>query len=136
MTTEKTYTFDLQIISDLHKDARGYRPRGYNFSTWSNDDIQEFWDMLLAELVENNLQKAVSEGEAEATFASLIVKTIELGADDYNTALRWISQSYESKYHHSQDVEGFIWEQGFLFTEYGSKIKNELMELVEFETWE
>jgi len=47
---ESNYTFDETIVSDLHKDAYGFRPREYFWSEWdsSNDDNkQRIWDDLL-----------------------------------------------------------------------------------------
>ena len=50
---ETTYTFDEQIVSDLHKDAYGFRPSAAFYSEWSNstdDGKQAIWDNLLAAL--------------------------------------------------------------------------------------
>lgn len=47
------YTFDEQIVSDLHKDARGYRPTEYFWEEWSqcgDDTRQAMWDNLIEEL--------------------------------------------------------------------------------------
>mgnify|MGYP001489339211 FL=1 len=48
-----TYTFDETIISDLHKEARGFRPRPGNLFcdklyNADNDDKQAIWDGLIA----------------------------------------------------------------------------------------
>jgi len=47
---ESNYTFDETIVSDLHKDAYGFRPKSDFWSVWdsSNDDNkQRIWDDLL-----------------------------------------------------------------------------------------
>ena len=47
---ESNYTFDETIVSDLHKDAYGFRPREYFWSEWeeaTNDRKQAIWDDLL-----------------------------------------------------------------------------------------
>jgi len=47
----ETYTFDENILSDLHKDAYGFRPRSEEFwAAWDaadNDGKQRIWDGLL-----------------------------------------------------------------------------------------
>ena len=47
---DKTYTFSDQLVSDLHKDAYGYRPSEAFWLDWSrgtDDDRQSMWDDLL-----------------------------------------------------------------------------------------
>ena len=50
----RNYTFDENILSDLHKDAYGFRPRGEEFwADWDaadNDGKQRIWDNLLDDL--------------------------------------------------------------------------------------
>lgn len=46
----QTYTFDENILSDLHKDAYGFRPSGDFFREWDlldNDGKQDLWDQLV-----------------------------------------------------------------------------------------
>ena len=49
--TNPTYTFDADTLSDLHKDACGFRPRSEEFwAAWDaadNDGKQRIWDDLL-----------------------------------------------------------------------------------------
>ena len=59
---------------------------------------------------------------------------IRLGAGDRLTALRWITG--QEKFYHGQDVEGFVWEQGILFTDYGKKLAKELLTIVKYEDTE
>lgn len=66
------FTFDLNTISDLHKDARGYRPSQdfWNFLAVANpEQKQAVWDGLIEEL---NLAN-----EAERRVEDLAVKTFE-----------------------------------------------------------
>jgi hypothetical protein len=47
---ERQYTFDENIVSDLYKEAYGFRPREYFWSEWeeaTNDRKQAIWDDLL-----------------------------------------------------------------------------------------
>ena len=32
----------MMWVSDLYKDVYGIRPRGYNFSEWSNQELEDF----------------------------------------------------------------------------------------------
>lgn len=47
------YTFDENVISDLHKDAYGFRPdSGFwaTFAAFNPDQKQALWDSMLADL--------------------------------------------------------------------------------------
>jgi len=56
------YTYDVGSFSDLHKDARGFRP-SEGFWQWVNnatpDELQEKWDSLTEEL-----NQAIAEEKA------------------------------------------------------------------------
>ncbi len=56
------YTYDVDSFSDLHKDARGFRP-SEGFWQWVNnatpDELQEKWDSLTEEL-----NQAIAEEKA------------------------------------------------------------------------
>ena len=48
-----SYTFDEMTVSDLHKEARGFRPREGFWGHWNlstNAEKQAIWDGLLGEL--------------------------------------------------------------------------------------
>jgi hypothetical protein len=56
-----TYTYDDALISDLHKDAFGYRPRAVYFADWRDmtpGQKQAEWDDLCAIVEENNRREA------------------------------------------------------------------------------
>ena len=125
------------IISDLHKDARGYRPSQYFWEGWkelSDEGQKEIFDMLSEELEIREQDEREMEQRAIKTFEARIADVIKLGAGDRQTALRWITS--QEKFYHSQSVEHFVWEQGILFTDYGKKLLNELLEIVEYEEME
>lgn len=87
------YTFDDAIISDLHKDARGFRPREYFWAEWNNStdpERQAIWDSLVNELKQEMDREAAEQADASARFEKLIQDTIALGAGDKANALRWI----------------------------------------------
>jgi hypothetical protein len=87
------YTFDEQIVSDLHKDARGYRPTEYFWEEWNQcGDLtrQAMWDNLLEELEREIERERAAEEAALEQFEQLIADTIQFGAADAETAIRWI----------------------------------------------
>lgn len=90
------YTFDESIISDLHKDARGFRPYctwWKNWNTASNEDKQSIWDDLLDELAAETAHQRKLEEKAIQDFEDRIKVLVNMGAKDRDTAVRWIVES-------------------------------------------
>jgi len=49
----RNYTFNADVLSDLHKDAYGFRPGEYFWADWDardDDGKQRIWDNLLDDL--------------------------------------------------------------------------------------
>ena len=131
------YTFDDQTVSDLHKDARGFRPHAAFCEGWAqsdDDNKQAIWDGLIRELDRVQAEDARIEREALFKFHAELQDIIDLGAGDRQTALRWMTQS--ETFYHSQDVEGWVFSRGILFTDYGRDLVDELMDIVTFKEWE
>ena len=131
------FTFDDHIVSDLHKDARGFRPHVAFWEGWNSSDDenkQAIWDGLLRELERTQAEEARIEAECLAAFEEEVQDCIELGAGDRQTALRWMTS--EETFHHSQDVEGWVFRRGILFTDFGRELVKELMDIVTFVEWE
>ena len=121
------YTFEADIFSDLYKDTYGFRPRHHAF-------YDEMWDHTC-----KALDQAVIEREAEkqadlAEFKALVQDTIAMGAKDEETALRWLLQGED--FYSGQCVEHWVWNQGILFTEYGRKLVERLLDLVDYKQME
>lgn len=132
-----TYTFDENIVSDLHKDARGYRPGQGWWDHWSyaDDELKQFiWDSLCVELDESIAREKQIEQEAIADFEQEVQKYINLGAGDRTTALRWMTQTEE--FYNEQCVEHWVWNKGILFTDVGKDLVKQLMNIVSFAQWE
>lgn len=92
------YTFDERIVSDLHKDARGFRPTAGWWSVWedlSDDAKQETWDSLCQELSETMDRERRLEAEAMIALHQRIQGTMLLGAKDEVQALKWIMEAEE-----------------------------------------
>lgn len=94
MTT--TYTFDENTVSDLHKDARGWRPREYFWNEWnaaSDAEKQVIWDGLCKELDWEMEREAQAQARAIEEFEATILANISLGARDRESAIRWIIEA-------------------------------------------
>ena len=87
------YTFDERTVSDLHKDARGYRPGEYFWEEWSqcgDDTRQLMWDGLLLELDQANADYTRAQEIAVGDFERGIRHNLAVGAGDRVTAIRWM----------------------------------------------
>jgi len=57
------YTFDVNLVSDLHKDAYGFRPDASfwaTFAAFNPDQKQALWDSLIADL-----NRSIEKDEAD-----------------------------------------------------------------------
>ena len=62
-----TYTFDENIVSNLHKDAFGFRPSRswyWDWNGYSDDEKQKEWDFLLQALKRGMEDEARREDDA------------------------------------------------------------------------
>jgi hypothetical protein len=93
-----TYTFDEQIVSDLHKDARGFRPSQTWWSVWnrvSDDAKQDIWDALCIELSEELDREKREQARAALALTERLEQMYELGATSEVQALQWIMEAEE-----------------------------------------
>ncbi len=91
-----SYTFDENLLSDIHKDARGFRPGQDFFARWkrANDDVkQQIWDMLVREVDESIEAEKAQTDAAVFSFEAQIDSLIQTGAGDRKTAIRWMVDS-------------------------------------------
>ncbi len=76
----------LMWVSDLYKDVNGFRPRGYNFSSWSFQELTDFINDL-SDIADKQVQD-------EKDFEQKALKDVmSVGAPDKKTALRWLDQA-------------------------------------------
>lgn len=93
-----TYTFDEQIVSDLHKDARGFRPNVAWMHAWqtsTDDEKQGIWDSLCEELSESMDQERQAQARAALALTERLEQMYELGAKSEVQALQWIMEAEE-----------------------------------------
>ena len=80
----RNYTFNADVLSDLHKDAYGFRPSGDFFREWDlldNDGKQDLWDMLV-ETVDDSIQREREyQRMAIAEFESWVRQTMKIVTD-------------------------------------------------------
>jgi beta-lactamase class D len=92
------YTFDENIVSDLHKDTYGYRPDAYFWEEWTqcgDDTRQAMWDNLLVELEQTRDREAQEQIAAINAFELEIANALDVGASSREDAVRWIVQGLE-----------------------------------------
>jgi hypothetical protein len=123
----------LCCISDVHKEAYGFRPRGYDFESMSYEELSSLYDRWSEDAAYRYEQEKLAEAEDVEKFKSLVQKTIEMGAGDEETALRWITDS--ELFYNEQHVEDFVWKNGILFTDYGRELNKKLRSLVTYTDW-
>jgi hypothetical protein len=90
------YTFSNELISDLHKDALGFRPLEAFYEGWTQSDDdkkQAIWDGLCREMCRREEEEKIAELAAEAKFEGRIVESIKMGAESREEAIRWILQA-------------------------------------------
>ena len=122
----------LSWISDLYKDVNGVRPRFYNFHEWSDCELEAFTDKLIAQLKENEELERLQEEADVKRFQDQVQKTIELGAGDRKTALKWLFSSEEydqGEYVTDWDVDGFLYNQGIIHYDFRKGVRKDLLEI-------
>jgi len=93
-----TYTFEENIFSDLHKDARGRRPGdGHEFYQPYTTDArkQEIWDSMIEEFNDEQKEEEMRHTAALESFEARIAATRALGASTDVDAIKWILESEE-----------------------------------------
>jgi predicted Fe-S protein YdhL (DUF1289 family) len=96
MTT--TYTYDERIVSDLHKEVYGCRPREGFWRHWNestSDEKQAIWDGLCKSHEEEMAAQRERDERAINEFEARVDSLVQLGADDRLTAIRWIVDGLE-----------------------------------------
>ena len=110
------YTFSSDIISDLHKDARGYRPTQGFFDMWnesSDDTKQEVWDMLIKEMELNQKAETCIEAKNLVKFRKLLRSVMDTASCNWKVALRYLVDAENLDINFELDY--YLWDQGIGF---------------------
>jgi hypothetical protein len=127
--------YDLEcFIYDMHKAAYGVKGRHYDFKSMSMDDLRKEANRIGAAVEDAEAEEALAAEVAIADFEATVGETIEAGAGDRETALRWMTM--EETFYVKQDVESWVYGHGFLFTSHGKAVVEELMNIVTFEEFD
>ena len=128
----------LSHVSDLYKDVYGIRPRGYKFEEWTNAELNEFWDDLIAQLAKNNIEEEKAEKQATIDMDATIQNLTNSGAQNRTTALRWLITGYcpeyneDNQYITGYEIDGFLYSRGISpFNDYGKKLRSELLTIAQ-----
>ena len=114
----------ILIYSDFHKDAYGFRPRGINLYAFTTEELEADFARFEQVCADNRIEELAAEFEADRAFQTLIENTIQMGANDEVTALRWIAEGEVEQY--GYDYEHFLWNQGIAYSAYGKRIAQKL----------
>jgi len=126
------FTYDEELFSDLHKDAYGFRPRIHNFYESTPEEKQKIWDATILDMnAEQEAEEARTATKLEEFEAEVNMDINTFGAGDRATALKWITDG-DRVFYSRQDVEGWVYNRGILFTDYGRTLVEELMKIVQF----
>jgi hypothetical protein len=114
----------ILLYSDFHKDAYGIRPRGLNLYAYTTEELEADFARFEQVCEDNRKEELVAEMEADKAFRALITNTIQMGAGDEVTALRWIAEGEVEQY--GYDYEHFLWSQGIAYSAYGKEIAKKI----------
>ena len=114
----------ILLYSDFHKDAYGIRPRGLNLYAFTTEELEADFNRFEQVCADNRIEELAAEAEADKAFKTLIANTIQMGAGDEVTALRWMAEGEVEQY--GYDYEHFLWNQGILYSAYGKEIAKKL----------
>ena len=98
----------ISYISDAHKDAYGFRPRGYNYAEWSIAQLEAEADRLSDAVTNAIREREFTEAREVEALEVRIADLIAMGASDRDTAIRWICDSID----HGGDLGYVCYELG------------------------
>jgi len=115
------YNYSDDIISDLHKDARGFRPCEYFWEQWTQapaDVKQSIWDNLCDEMESNQAQEEAAEARAIIAFRKLVAAQMQLCKCGWKDALRFLADAEDMDLSDAHvDIDFFLWGHGISYSE-------------------
>jgi hypothetical protein len=123
------------ILSDMHKDAYGFRPRNEEF--WAGLDTPEACARR-AEDLEPAIRASIEEENAREVrcieiFEAAIQRTVEVGAGDRETAIRWLRDGEEDARYFEYDnglPYGYLKGEDIYGTGWKLRVPSSLAELI------
>jgi len=122
----------IEMYSDFHKDAYGFRPHFIDVNSLSDAELQVDFDRFDKEIENNILRDAIAGERAIVDFKALIAEAIANGAEDEDQAIRWLVDAHfdSNDYNNIIDIEYFVWSHGILYTDYGRALVKRIGELL------
>ncbi len=108
------YTFDENIVSDLHKDAFGFRPSQswwYGWTHASDEGKQHEWDHMLKALERANEEDREREDRAIKAFEDRVANLIHSGTNR-ERVIAWLIEAEDV----SGDVDHFCYKHGLPYS--------------------
>lgn len=116
----------LNYISDLHKSVYGHRPSRDMFFDFSNEELGQEIENLEKLAKEEEEREINWELESIDDFEKLIQKTIDSGAKNRETAVRWL---YDAEDYY--DISHFLYKYDIRgYTEKGFELKKEIEKIL------
>lgn len=112
-TQEKLIHFSETMISDMYKEANGFRPKHYK-EWFTEAELEAEYEYLEKEIKFSMDREKYAEKEAVKAFKKLIQETIGYGAGDRETAIRWLVQG-EGLEWNIEDLKYFFWQHGLSY---------------------
>lgn len=119
----------LGTISDFYKDVHGVRPALCRYREMTNLQLEAEIEKLGHEVEAAIAQDQQRDLRAVADFQARIQRTVDSGAGDETTALRWTIQP--ETFYSAQCIDHFLWSQGILFTDYGRSLATQIQEILD-----
>jgi len=110
------YTFDDNIVSDLHKDARGFRPSEYFWEEWTqspDNAKQQIWDSLCIEMEQSMEEQKAAEAAALVEFRNNVRQAVRFCNIDWRGAVRFLADADGKNIEDDdQTFDYFLWSNG------------------------
>jgi len=113
-----TFTYSDDIISDLHKDARGYRPREAFMEMWNEstpETKQDVWDMLCEEMEISMKEQEAAEATALVKFRKILRSVMDVASCNWKVALRYLVDAENLDV--NLELDYFLWNHGIGFND-------------------
>ena len=96
---ELSYKEQLECtVWDAYKDAHGFRPRHMNLQAMSEEELKAELEYLETVIHQNAIEQNREEQAAIVRFEARVQSTIDAGAKDRETAIRWIRSAEDADY--------------------------------------
>ena len=104
----------LTYISDVHKDAYGFRPRG-SYDNYSVVELKAELDRLCEIAEEEYKRQQELEAEAYKALHKHLADLVSIGAKDFKQALAWDIQAEECEHDGFIDFGFYCYKKGIAY---------------------